>query len=93
MSTVSPPSPAPRSSSGALAAWGIAVLVIATVLIGALAPARHASPAVSAADDPACLEWTDGCKVCRRLAEGPACSLPGIACQPGAPQCLHRRNG
>lgn len=93
MSTVSPPSPAPRSSSGALAAWGIAVLVIATVLIGALAPARHASPAVSAADDPACLEWTDGCKVCRRLAEGPACSLPGIACQPGAPQCLTHRDG
>ncbi|MEE7440849.1 hypothetical protein ACQKQD_33915 [Methylobacterium sp. NPDC080182] len=93
MSTVSPPSPAPRSSSGALAAWGIAVLVIATVLIGALAPARHASPAVSAADDPTCLEWTDGCKVCRRLAEGPACSLPGIACQPGAPQCLTRRDG
>ncbi|KQS58200.1 hypothetical protein ASG32_31470 [Methylobacterium sp. Leaf361] len=93
MSTVSPPSPAPRSSSGALAAWGIAVLVIATVLIGALAPARHASPAVSAADDPACLEWTDGCKVCRRLAEEPACSLPGIACQPGAPQCLSRRDG
>ena len=93
MSIVSPPSPAPRSSSGALAAWGIAVLVIATVLIGALAPARHASPAVSAADDPACLEWTDGCKVCRRLAEGPACSLPGIACQLGAPQCLHRRDG
>ncbi|MGU3546897.1 hypothetical protein [Methylobacterium sp. A52T] len=93
MSTVSPPSPAPRSSSGALAAWGIAFLVIATVLIGALAPARHASPAVSAADDPACLEWTDGCKVCRRLAEGPACSLPGIACQPGAPQCLTRRDG
>ncbi|SEH28409.1 hypothetical protein SAMN02799636_00601 [Methylobacterium sp. 275MFSha3.1] len=93
MSTVSPPSPAPRSSSGALAAWGIAILVIATVLIGALAPARHASPAVSAADDPACLEWTDGCKVCRRLAEGPACSLPGIACQPGAPQCVTRRDG
>ncbi|MEE7447130.1 hypothetical protein MRF4_04475 [Methylobacterium radiotolerans] len=93
MSTASPPSPAPRSSSGALAAWGTAFLVIATVLIGALAPARHGTPARSAADDPACLEWSDGCKVCQRLAEGPACSLPGIACQPGALQCLHRRDG
>ncbi|MEE7463366.1 MULTISPECIES: hypothetical protein [Methylobacterium] len=93
MSTASPPSPAPRSSSGALAAWGAAFLVIATVLIGALAPARHGAPVISAADDPACVEWTDGCKVCQRLAEGPACSLPGIACQPGALQCLHRREG
>ncbi|XYD10028.1 hypothetical protein R1A27_05770 [Methylobacterium sp. NMS12] len=93
MSTASPPSPAPRSSSGALAAWGAAFLVIATVLIGALAPARHGAPVIPAAEDPACLEWTDGCKVCQRLAEGPACSLPGIACQPGALQCLHRREG
>ena len=44
MSTASPLPPAPRSSSGALAAWGAALLVIATVLIGALAPARHAAP-------------------------------------------------
>lgn len=93
MSTTSPLPPAPRSSSGALAAWGIAVLVIATVLIGALAPSRHPAPLRSAAEDPACLEWSDGCKVCQRLADGPACSLPGFACQPGALQCLRRREG
>ena len=93
MSTASPPSPAPRSSSGALAAWGTAALVIATVLIGALAPSHRASPARSAAEDPTCLEWTDGCTVCQRLAEGPACSLPGIACQTAAPHCLRRRDG
>lgn len=93
MSTASPPPPAPRSSSGALAAWGIAALVVATVLIGALAPARRPAPARSVAEDPACLEWTDGCTVCQRLAEGPACSLPGIACQTQAPHCLRRRDG
>ncbi|MGU3663396.1 hypothetical protein ACLBX9_04315 [Methylobacterium sp. A49B] len=93
MSTSASPSPEPRSSNGALAAWGSAALVVATVLIGALAPSQHAAPARSVAEDPACLEWTDGCKVCQRLAEGPACSLPGIACQPEAPHCLRRREG
>ena len=93
MSTAAPPSPASRPSSGALAAWGTAILVVATVLLGALLPARHGAPARSVAEDPACLEWTDGCKVCQRLAEGPACSLPGIACQPAAPHCLRRRDG
>ena len=93
MSTAKSPSPAPRSSSGALAAWGIAALVAATVLIGALAPSGHPAPARSVAEDPTCLEWTDGCTVCQRRAEGPACSLPGIACQPETPHCLHRHAG
>lgn len=93
MSTASTPSPAPRSSSGALAAWGTAILVIATVLLGALLPGAHEAPARPVAEDPACLEWSDGCTVCQRLAEGPACSLPGIACQPTAPHCLRRRDG
>jgi hypothetical protein len=49
-----------------------------------------------------CREWTNGCAVCRRLAQVPvrpdrpwagrggvkiACSTPGIACQPGEIQC------
>lgn len=93
MSTATAPSPAPRSSSGALAAWGTALLVIATVLLGALLPARHAPPPRAVAEDPACLEWTDGCTVCQRRPEGPACSLPGIACQPAAPHCLRHRDG
>ncbi|MGV7031393.1 hypothetical protein [Methylobacterium symbioticum] len=80
-------SPAPSTLSGALAAWGIVGLTVATVLLGALLPG-HRPAAVSPATDSACLEWSDGCQVCQRLAEGPACSLPGIACTPGEPRCL-----
>lgn len=83
-----PPSPdaSPRDAS-ALVAWSVAAVVAATVLLGALLPGRPHAPASPAAD-PACLEWSDGCSVCRRRAEGPACSLPGIACTPGALRCL-----
>ncbi|SFK53326.1 hypothetical protein [Methylorubrum salsuginis] len=73
-------------------ALGILGLVGATVLIGALAPmgqsAGHKAAVLAPADDPACAEWGDGCKVCRRLETGPACSLPGIACTPGKVACL-----
>ncbi|MHB2209117.1 hypothetical protein [Methylobacterium sp. CM6257] len=93
MSTASSPSPASPAPSGALAAWGTLVLVTATVLLGALLPARHEAPVGSVAEDPRCLEWSDGCSVCQRLADGPACSLPGIACQPGVPRCLRRSDG
>lgn len=90
-------SPHPRSgshaSSGALAAWGVAILVAATVLLGVLLPARPTHPVGPVAEDAACLEWTDGCRVCRRLADGPACSLPGIACTPGPERCLRRAGG
>lgn len=41
--------------------------------------------------DTACREWDDGCAVCRRAGEGSvACSLPGIACEPGVPVCKDR---
>ncbi|KQT61138.1 hypothetical protein ASG52_18105 [Methylobacterium sp. Leaf456] len=73
-------------------AFGILGLVAATVLIGALAPmgqpAGHKAAALAPADDPACAEWGDGCKVCQRLETGAACSLPGIACTPGKVACL-----
>jgi hypothetical protein len=85
--------PPPTSSGERFAAAGIVALVLATVLLGALLPNRAAPPPRSVADDPGCLEWTDGCRVCQRLAEGPACSLPGIACEPGAPRCLRHRDG
>ena len=91
-----PPSPAepdPDSTSGPSAAWGIVILVAATVLLGALLPARPGHPVATAARDAACLEWTDGCRVCQRLAAGPACSLPGIACTPGPERCLRRAGG
>ncbi|GBU19959.1 MULTISPECIES: hypothetical protein [Methylobacterium] len=83
---------APRDGLIALA---VAALVAATVLLGALLPARH-GPAPVAGDpaaDPACQEWGDGCRVCRRLPGEVACSLPGIACTPQPPRCLIRGDG
>ncbi|MCP1535150.1 hypothetical protein [Methylorubrum extorquens] len=74
--------------------WSVIALVAATVLIGALAPRAAHQPAPKAvpASDPAqnqsCAEWGDGCKVCRRIGEETACSLPGIACTPGPMTCL-----
>jgi hypothetical protein len=39
-------------------------------------------------DNPSCLEWTDGCTICAKIdADTPACSTPGIACQPAGIQC------
>ncbi|AWN35390.1 hypothetical protein [Methylobacterium radiodurans] len=75
---------------GTLAAWGIVTVTVATVLLGALLPAARPERPVSPADDLACQEWSDGCQVCQRRAEGPACSLPGIACTPGEPRCQRR---
>ena len=42
-----------------------------------------------------CLEWSDGCAVCKRSDEASAkgafaCSTPGIACQPKGIVCLRR---
>lgn len=74
--------------------WSVIALTAATVLVGALVPGapRHAALApaqnLAPAQDPACAEWGDGCKVCRRTEDGAACSLPGIACTPGAMACL-----
>ena len=85
---------APPDPAGRRAAWGILALVVATVLVGELVPGRppHAPPRDASAD-PACLEWSDGCRVCARRAEGPACSLPGIACTVGPVRCLRRAGG
>lgn len=79
----------PASRDG-LVVWSVAGLVAATVLIGALAPNAQPHKAIMPADDPACVEWSDGCTVCERHAEGPACSLPGIACTKKATECLRR---
>ncbi|WP_051953589.1 hypothetical protein [Methylocapsa aurea] len=44
-----------------------------------------------------CLEWTDSCRICRRLDPASqseaeiACSTPGIACQPGEIACKAAR--
>ena len=90
--TTADPHPKSRDPGG-LAAWGIAALVAATVLLGVLLPNRAPQGSVSPAADATCAEWGDGCSVCRRQAEGPACSLPGIACTPGPLRCLQRLGG
>ncbi|HEX2552476.1 MAG TPA: hypothetical protein VHL98_02160 [Microvirga sp.] len=71
----------------ALAAAAGAVLLALIV-----AAVLSAAPARTGATDPApgCAEWSDGCVICRRAAEGIACSTPGIACTRGAVQCQRR---
>jgi hypothetical protein len=70
----------------------VAVILIATIAVGNLAGRTppHAAAPVAVEDDPACAEWTDGCVVCQRTAQGPACSMPGIACTRRDQQCLRR---
>jgi hypothetical protein len=56
----------------------------------AAAPASPAAPK-PAGPDAACLEWTDGCRVCQRAANGEvSCSNVGIACVPKAEECTRR---
>src|SRR5262245_57274089 len=41
--------------------------------------------------EPACLEWTDGCRVCQKPAGGQvACSNIGPTCLPQAVRCTRR---
>jgi hypothetical protein len=41
--------------------------------------------------DATCLEWTDGCRVCQRAANGEvSCSNVGIACVAKAQECTRR---
>lgn len=60
------------------------------LVVAATAPALAQSPDAVRAEEIAvqawgethrdCIEWGDGCVVCRRAPEAPACSTPGIAC-------------
>ncbi len=81
------------SSSERLALIGIVAVTVLTVAVGALAPGGPASGPRTVADDPTCLEWSDGCQVCKRWPDNVACSLPGIACEPGVQRCLMRSDG
>jgi len=62
-----------------------------------LKPARPAQPAAPANASPlaapsaACLEWSDGCRVCQRAPGGEvSCSNVGIACVPKEQQCMRQ---
>jgi hypothetical protein len=65
-----------------------------------LKPARPVQPAATPASpaaakpagpDAACLEWTDGCRVCQRAANSEvSCSNVGIACTPKPEECTRR---
>ena len=52
---------------------------------------RSDTPEGFADADRSCGEWTDGCTICVRRANGAAgCSTPGIACQPKALTCSRK---
>jgi hypothetical protein len=55
----------------------------------AAAPASPATPK-PASPDAACLEWTDGCRVCQRANNEVSCSNVGIACVPKTEECTRR---
>jgi hypothetical protein len=65
-------------------------IVLGTVALAHVLPARSTPEASSFEHEPTCAEWTNGCIVCQRTEQGPACSTPGIACVPRAPECLRR---
>jgi len=66
------------------------------LLLGAVALAEPPAATPGASDftppAPTCIEWTNGCRLCRLADDGtPACSNVGIACQPKDSRCtLHR---
>lgn len=80
----------------------IAALAVGAVTLGRDTPPRLAQNAPSAASgevsihaygdsNQTCMEWTDGCRTCRRPESGdPFCSNMPIACQPVAISCARR---
>jgi hypothetical protein len=75
----------------------IAFCLAASLSLAAADEAPVAPPPVSpedlslqgfASQNPLCLEWSDGCSICRRDdRDAPHCSTPGVACQPEAIRC------
>ena len=82
----------PSNRDDLIAASAIAAVVVVTIALAALLPAHKGAPSTAglADRDPACAEWTDGCIVCQRTPQGPACSTPGIACVRQAAECLRK---
>jgi hypothetical protein len=83
------------------ALWiGLFVLTLSGQALATDLPLKPAHPAPVTAPaktsplpspNAACLEWTDGCRVCQRAPNGePSCSNVGIACVPKAEECTRR---
>jgi hypothetical protein len=70
-------------------AIALGTVALAHVLPAATSAGPPSTPA-SFDNEPTCAEWTDGCIVCQRTDQGPACSMPGIACVARERQCLRR---
>ena len=61
-------------------------VLLAVIIVAVVPTTRDGGP--GAGPGSACAEWTDGCVVCLRTPQGPACSTPGIACVQGPMRCL-----
>jgi hypothetical protein len=82
-------------------AAALAALILPIVLASvAVQQSREPPVGFSAADDASihaygdtdktCLEWTDGCRTCLRVANTATCPNIGIACQPKPITCVRR---
>jgi len=55
------------------------------------APGEQRSIAAFGDDKADCVQWTDGCFICKRqLDNAVACSTSGIACLPSEPACTEK---
>jgi hypothetical protein len=79
--------------------WFIAVVIVmyrATAPAADLPPEPKPAPApagtsILAPPDATCLEWTDGCRTCQKLApDNIPCSNVSIACVPQPARCMRR---
>ena len=102
----------PRTADAMRKTAACAALALFTAVIFCAAETRAAAPAPEPTlhgfgrHNADCIEWMNGCAVCRRFELAPAragrpwsrrgrinfaCSTPGIACQPGAIVCLLKK--
>jgi len=69
------------------------MLFLATLLTAPAFAAEPKPPQTYGADAPNCLEWTDGCVICRKLEDNDAaCSTAGFACVAREIACLKPTN-
>jgi hypothetical protein len=83
-----------RSNDDALGIGLVLAVAIGTVVLAHVVPEapRNTIPSTSASfeRDAGCTEWTDGCQICMRTAQGSSCSTAGFACVREAPRCTRR---